>query len=399
VLWTDRRSKFAVAPTLYIRSSPHDRNFLKFGWNFKMNLPICRVMLKREEIDRDHLVKSVALSRIPAFPPVVLRALDLLSSDSTEIADLVREITSDATLSAHVLRLANSAQFGFRSQVDTVRHAVVALGISRVQSLILTLATGSFIRAAFRTDALVECWRHSLASAFISQQLARATGLPPDHAYTVALLHDIGRLGLLVGYPDEYGELISEADRDSLSLLDLEKRHFGMDHCEVGRILCKQWGLPQEFCLATGRHHDPPQGTPFDMLRVVHVSCQLADTLGYSAVTPLKPMGFDSLKELLPAYARERILESSEAFAQFVTSSMSEHETGLGGTPPKLVAGSSERDLEPAPESQIGLETCRREAYPVIAANSRITWDLTIILDHVDAVLGLALTLKYFESS
>ena len=121
-----------------------------------------------EDIKKNRLAREVVLSRIPAFPPVVLRALDLISKERTPIADLVREITSNATLSAQVLRLANSALFGFAAQIDTVQHAVTALGLSRVQSLIMTVATGNYMRAALRTEALVKCWRHSLAAAFIA---------------------------------------------------------------------------------------------------------------------------------------------------------------------------------------------------------------------------------------
>jgi putative nucleotidyltransferase with HDIG domain len=113
---------------------------------------------------------------------------------------------------------------------------------------------------------------HSLAVALICRELARGAGLPPDRTYTLGLLHDIGRLGLLVGFPDEYNQLLAQADRDSISLLDLEKRRFGMDHCDIGRILTEQWGLPEEFRVVTGRHHDPPQGGPFDMLRIVSLA-------------------------------------------------------------------------------------------------------------------------------
>ena len=64
---------------------------------------------------KDRLAKDVILSKIPAFPPVVLKALDLLATDRTGIAELARLIASDATLSAQVLRMANSALFGFTS--------------------------------------------------------------------------------------------------------------------------------------------------------------------------------------------------------------------------------------------------------------------------------------------
>lgn len=190
------------------------------------------------------LTDDRVLCRIPAFPPVVLRVLDLLARQETDMALLVREIASDATLSAQVLRLANSPLFGLATQVDTVHHAVVTLGFSRVQSLVMAVATTNYIKGAMRTEALQLCWRHTLASAVLCRELARGTGMDPDRAYSLGLLHDIGRLGLLVAYPDAYDGVLKAADRDSVSLLDLEKKRFGMDHCETGRRLVEQWKLP-----------------------------------------------------------------------------------------------------------------------------------------------------------
>ena len=205
---------------------------------------------------------------------------------------------------------------------------MVALGLTRVQSLIMTVATTNYMRAAFRTEALTKCWRHTLASAIVSRELARASSQEPDRAYTLGLLHDIGRLGLLVGYPDAYNEILAEADRDAVSLLDLEKRRFGMDHCEAGRLLMEEWGLPQEVLVAAGRHHDPPQGGPFDMLHIVHLACRFADTLGYFVIAPLKPATFEELTGMLPADARERFSQEADTLRKVVEDSIGEGEIG-----------------------------------------------------------------------
>ena len=342
------------------------------------------------ETTKDQLAKDVVLSRIPAFPPVVLRALDLLGNDRTPIADLVREITSDATLSAQVLRLANSALFGFAVEIDTVQHAVVALGLYRVQSLIMAVATSNYMRAALRTEALTKCWRHSLAAAFIAQEIGRAAGLPPDRAYTVGLLHDIGRLGLLVAYPKAYDEILQEADRDSVSLLDLEQRRFGLDHCEAGRLLTEEWRLPQEFWIATGRHHDPPQGGPLDMLRVVHLSCQLADTLGYSAVRPLNPMAFETFQEMLPPSVRERVPESAEAFGDFVKSSIGEGEEHVSVAVPRSYE-IERHEPEPAPVPVM--------SDPELSGAAQIAWDFAIVLITMGIFVIILILLYYFRTA
>jgi putative nucleotidyltransferase with HDIG domain len=261
------------------------------------------------QLDEGSLTKDIVLAEIPAFPPVVLRLIDLLSHDGAETSVLVREISSEATFSAQVLRLANSPLFGLKSQVDTIHHAVVTLGFERVQSLIMAVATANYMKAALRTEAIHKCWRHTLASALLCRELARAGGLDPDRAYTFGLLHDIGRLGLLVAYRDDYESLFHTADRDAVSLLDLEKKRFGLDHCETGRQLLEQWKLPQEFCVVAGRHHDPPSGPELDFLTLVHAGCRLADTLGYSVVTPLREAPFGEIRSLLPPSAQAKLAD------------------------------------------------------------------------------------------
>jgi HD superfamily phosphohydrolase YqeK len=220
--------------------------------------------------------------------------------------------------------------------------------------LIMTVATANYMRANFRTAALTRCWRHTLATAVLCRELARAVGLPEDRAYSFGLLHDIGRLGLLVKYPDTYDEILADADRDSVSLLDLEQKQFGMDHCEAGRVLVERWKLPREFWIATGRHHDPPEGGPVDTLTLVYLACQLSDTLGYAVVAPLKPMPFAEAVAMLPRSAQER-LPDAERLQELVDSALGDDHTSEpveADRLPRVAARAVEADPEPPPAEE-----------------------------------------------
>src|SRR5580704_15548506 len=248
------------------------------------------------------LKKDISLANIPAFPAVVLRVLDIASQENPDFALLEREITSDATLSAQVLRLANSPLFGFAAQISTVQRAVVALGTAQVQSLVMSVATANYSRAALRTEAMQKCWRHTLATAVLSREVARAAGIPPEQAYSLGLLHDIGRLGLLVAWPDDYNRILEESSRDGTSMLELERELFNMDHCEVGHLLAGQWKLPPQFLAVAGHHHDPqPDSGDLTHLRIAHIGCGMADALGYWATKPFAPPEPAELLSLLPA--------------------------------------------------------------------------------------------------
>ena len=330
--------------------------------------------------------KDAILSKIPAFPPVVLKALDLLARDATDIAELSRLISTDATLAAQVLRLANSALFGFTSQIETVQHAVSALGLTRIQALVMTVATTNYMRGALRTPAMTRCWSHTLASAIVAREIARASAQDPDRAYSLGLLHDIGRLGLLVAYPGPYNQLLAEAARDAVSLLDLEKLRFGMDHCEAGRLLMSEWGLPQPILIATGRHHDPPQGGPFDMLPVVHLACRMADTLGYFVAAPLKPAGYEELAAMLPDAARARFPDE-DALRTIVEASVGEGQLApkpavpAGPAEPLELAGSEEPPVPEPPEEEM--------------EDRWIAWGLMVIGFAAAVVVALVLGLRY----
>ena len=330
------------------------------------------------QLDEGPLTKEIVLAQIPAFPPVVLRLIDLLSHEGTETAVLVREIASEATLSAQILRLANSPLFGLAAQVDTIHQAVVTLGFVRVESLVTAVATTNYMKAAMRTEALQKCWRHTLASAVLCRELARATGLGPDRAYTFGLLHDIGRLGLLMAYPDDYESLLQAADRDAVSLLDLEKKRFGMDHCEAGRQLVEQWKLPPEFCVVAGRHHDPPSGAPPDFLTLAHMACRLADTFGYAVVTPLKESSLEEVCGLLPPDARAR-LGDAESLAEMLEQNIDPDHT-LSHVPlVERIAALPEKRVTVTADQTILIG--RREPRPA-------SWELPLLL--ITALLVLA---------
>jgi HDOD domain len=108
-------------------------------------------------------------------------------------------------------------------------------------------------------------------------------------------------------YPKNYEHIISNSAERCLDVLEFEAEEFGMNHAEAGRILAGLWGLPEEFAVITGRHHDPCEGSEVDLLRIVHVACRLADVLGYDFVRPLKQVDSRTVLADLPARARERL--------------------------------------------------------------------------------------------
>ncbi len=227
-----------------------------------------------------------ALRDLPPFPWITTKILQLFSrrGDDVDIADLTELIRSDASLSTELLRRANSALFGMRSQVDSVNRAVTMIGLDRVRGLALTLGMGSFVRTALRIAVLRLAWRHSLASALLAEELAEVCGLRPDQGYTAGLLHDIGRLGLLVKYPESYADLLSVVAENNLGMLQSERDLFDIDHCEAGAWLAEKWNFPPALIEVIGNHHQEHTVVSPPLWRLAHLACRLAGSLGFDVI-------------------------------------------------------------------------------------------------------------------
>lgn len=226
---------------------------------------------------------AAALEHLPPFPPVAARAIELLSSESVVFKEVADTLKTDAALSAEVLRMANSSLLGARSRLTTIPHALSYLGAKRVTGLLFTLSMSKFLTRCGRKESIRRSWHHSLACAIAAKKFAQSFGRNADEGYNAGLFHDIGRLALLALHPALYDQLIS----NDASLQEIERAHFGVDHCETGAWVIEHWKLPTAFIDVALNHHAPrPEGGELTML--VHAACVVADGLGF-AITRARP--------------------------------------------------------------------------------------------------------------
>jgi len=276
-----------------------------------------------------------ALKRVPPFPPVAAKLLSLLAQPEVEISVVGELISSDATFTAKLLQRVNSVEFGLVSPVTNVRQAVALLGLDLTRQITLSSATAAYAKGALRAEELRRCWQHTVATAVLADEIAHAWGEFASVAYTAGIVHDIGRLGLLVAYPAEYESIVRHAASRCLDLLDFEREEFGMDHAEAGRLLAEQWGLPTGFAQIAGRHHDPCEGTAFSLLRIVHVACRLADALGYDVVKPMSPPDIEAILAELPVRGRARFQKTADELRAQIEQSIAEYGSEQRGVPPE----------------------------------------------------------------
>lgn len=243
---------------------------------------------------QEHLVAIPSkLCNLPPIHSIANQVLALSDDDSVGLPKLAAVIEGDPAFAAEILFLANSPLFGFRSEMHALRHAVTVLGFDRIKALAVTVAMRAYLGHA--SPLVRQCWRHSAACAVIAEEISTVFDVLGDRAYTAALMHDIGRLGLLKSYAREVAPVLTAQYRDPAEVLMAERVAINVDHGIAGAWLVKTWAFPSEFAEICEHHHDSirPNDTP--VLRVVKAACLIADTLGYTAVRYRNPPGYQEL--------------------------------------------------------------------------------------------------------
>lgn len=197
---------------------------------------------------------------LPTLPCVMRAILEVVESEESSASDLTEIIESDPAISARLLHLANSAFYGVRFEIATVRRAVVVLGFGAVKQL--ALATG--VLDMLRSKRLAgldpeDYWMHSLGTAKAAQLLAALHPElhSPEGCFMAGLLHDLGKYAMSIAWEDRYQAVVEQARETQVALSRAERRSFGLDHAEAGAWLLEQWGLPPLISTCV-RHHEYP---------------------------------------------------------------------------------------------------------------------------------------------
>jgi len=227
------------------------------------------------------------LDRLPVLPSILRTLTELLSRDpeSVNLDRVIDAIQCDQSLAAQCLRSANSALFSARTNLESLRQAVTALGLWRVRDLVHSCTLPRLFSAV--VDGMVPAvfWRHALATAFISQRIAqRLAAGPQEKAYLAGLLHDIGILVNSLLYPQEFQNALRQSRDLEMPLHEAELQVLGFSHCDSGRILAEVWKLAPDLTDVIQFHHlDRPEGPAREITAVVHLAdtlCRVRD-LGY----------------------------------------------------------------------------------------------------------------------
>jgi HD-like signal output (HDOD) protein len=198
------------------------------------------------------------LGELPPFSPILNRLLADLGRDDVSFGKLSDLIEKDTVIAGNVLRVVNSALYGRRGTVNSVRNAVSVLGLNKLRNFVLGMSVARMWHQAAlpRTFSTVRFNLHGVATAILADLIAQNRPIQyPEGAFVAGLFHDLGKMLIAIGMKSEYEEIHRLYRGGCRKLTDCEKAVIGVDHSDLSGLAVKEWNLPEAIQSAVLQHH------------------------------------------------------------------------------------------------------------------------------------------------
>jgi putative nucleotidyltransferase with HDIG domain len=213
---------------------------------------------KKKELKK--IVSLVNKSEISSIKQTVSQIISTINDPKSTAKDLTKLIEIDPPLTARLLKLANSAYYGYAKEISEIQEAIICIGFDSVKELALSQKVCELFKSkvyvkGYSREAL---WQHSVAVAICSKLIFRREFQKHgDNVYAAGLLHDLGIIILDQFFHGMFEELLKKALRKKCNLTEVEREMLGFDHTEIGKALVIDWGFPDEIGMSISYHHDP----------------------------------------------------------------------------------------------------------------------------------------------
>ncbi|XDD52456.1 HDOD domain-containing protein [Leptospira sp. WS92.C1] len=235
----------------------------------------------KEKIDQLFLNDA----QLPRISSVVTKVMQMVQNQDVAIPDLAKEISNDPGLTTEVIKLSNSAYYRAAKPIKTVQESLMTLGTKTVKDIILLTASRGILKKDLKGYQVEgeDNWIHSLTVAELSKRISEQKKLKigSDLAFTGGLLHNIGKVILADFFPMVIMTLREELKDHSTPFSELEKKHFGYSHEEIGAKLLEKWNFPKELVHVAKFYSHPDDEKEFpDLVSTVHVAHSISITAG-----------------------------------------------------------------------------------------------------------------------
>jgi HD-like signal output (HDOD) protein len=242
------------------------------------------------------IVLKTYISRMPSLSTTAMKVAEICNNPHTSPADLNRVISLDPVLTGRVLKLVNSAYYGLATQVTSLTRAIIMVGLNTVVNLAISTAVVEKMEVSNPSGPLSvdDFWTHSLCAGVVAKFLSGLRGIPAagqEEYFVAGLLHDLGKVALNDCFSEEYGQVFNRVREGLMSLSAAEMEAFGIDHCQVGRMIAEKWQLGASLGDSLAYHHDlkGADGSSRPLVTLVSLGDSYANMLGMGSPGYPKP--------------------------------------------------------------------------------------------------------------
>jgi putative nucleotidyltransferase with HDIG domain len=256
---------FKLAPTLQkiINLNPRvvpDTHLEKYLEEVIFSMTLEEGLEDRKRNASSIVSKLNEVEALPVLPGIALKLFNILSDPDSMITALAKVIETDPSLTLKLLKIVNSAFYGFSRKIGTVKEAVVILGTDEIKNLAFGLsAAKTFQSVHFEGMANPNAlWHHSIGTAIIAEHLGRKVPECKNASvFTAGLIHDAGKIFLMEHFQKLYSDVYNIALKHKIPMVEVEEEKFELNHAVIGKVVATRWNLPESLSEAIGSHHQP----------------------------------------------------------------------------------------------------------------------------------------------
>lgn len=237
------------------------------------------------------------INSLPTIPGVLKKLLVVIENPRVSLSEISGFISNDPALATKILKMVNSPVYGFPGRISSVNQSVILLGLNVVKGLLLGVSVFELMQ-----KSMVGLWEHSMGCAIMARIIAQKKQLKePEEVSVAGLLHDLGKVILILQFPDEYEKAMNDAETKGTIIGRTERDYFAADHANAGVWMAEKWSFPRNLTDVIGYHHEPhlAKQAPYEAA-IVHVSDVLLRGMGFgfagdNSVPPVHPAAWEKL--------------------------------------------------------------------------------------------------------
>ncbi|MBU4258793.1 MAG: HDOD domain-containing protein [Proteobacteria bacterium] len=268
-----------------------------FGRVLKLNLEdglidIREVKEKKQKDTESEIVGDIKLEdfknridKLKPVPDIARMIISRIKYSGTSSYDLEKYIIKDPALTANVLKLCNSLDYGFQKQIHSIRRAGELLNPETFKNIVLDASGYNLYEDTINGYSLEnkEMLNHSLCCAKVARLISQEKKINnPDVIFTAGLLHDIGKVILDQYFFEKFNLIMDKIINEDMQFIDAENEILGYNHAQVGEIVAMEWNLPGILVESISLHHQPEKtkGNP-EVVSIIHIADCICSMIGY----------------------------------------------------------------------------------------------------------------------